>query len=244
MSRPQALVVLAPGTNRDRDAAFALDLAGADSERVHLGELFENPKRLHASQLLVVAGGFSFADALGAGRLFALELVTRIRDELARFVEDGKPVIGICNGFQTLIRTGLLPGSDLAVALGPNAGGTFVCDWVHLQPESNTCIWTAGLDEPIECPIAHGEGRFVCDQPTLDALEANDQIAFRYMSGNPNGSMADVAGICDTTGLVLGLMPHPENHVISRQHPKHLRGHRRGLARRLFEAGVNHAKEL
>jgi phosphoribosylformylglycinamidine synthase subunit PurQ / glutaminase len=243
-SRPRALVIRAPGTNRDGDAAFALDLAGAESRLVQLGELIGNPKRLHECQLLVIAGGFSFADALGAGRLFALELVTRIRDELVAFVEAGKPVIGICNGFQALIRTGLLPGTDADVSLGPNAGGAFICDWVRLQPESRNCVWTADLTDDIECPIAHGEGRFVCDRSTLDALEANDQIAFRYAGVNPNGSMGDIAGICDSTGLVLGLMPHPENHVLPRQHPRYLRGHRGGLGRHLFESGVNHAREL
>jgi phosphoribosylformylglycinamidine synthase len=237
-------VVRAPGTNRDGDAAFALDLAGAESHRIQLGELFDNPKHLDEAQLLVLAGGFSFADALGAGRLFALELVTRVRDDLLAFVEAGKPVIGICNGFQTLIRSGLLPGNGSTVALGPNAGGSFICDWVRLQPESRNCVWTTDLTDDIECPIAHGEGRFVCEQATLDALEANDQVAFRYAGVNPNGSMADIAGICDSTGLVLGLMPHPENHVLPRQHPKYLRGHRGRLGRRLFESGVNHAKEL
>ena len=248
MNRPRALVLRAPGTNRDGDAAFALDLVGADPRRVHVSEVFDNPKLLHESQLLVIPGGFSFADALGAGRLFALELVTRLSEELAEFVEAGKPVIGICNGFQVLVRTGLLPGAGLTVALGQNAvgstsNGKFICDWVLLRPASKRSIWTAGLTEEIECPIAHGEGRFVCDPETLAALQANDQIAFRYAADNPNGSLDDIAGICDDTGLVLGLMPHPEDHVLPRQHPQSLRGHRGGLARRLFEAGVDHAKE-
>ncbi|MCU1395950.1 MAG: purQ [Ilumatobacteraceae bacterium] len=248
-SRPTALILRAPGTNRDGDAAFALDLVGADPRRALLSEVFADPKLLHEAQLLVVPGGFSFADALGAGRLFALELVTRLRDELAAFVEAGKPVIGICNGFQVLVRTGLLPGDGLTVALGGNRvdgapEGQFVCDWVRLQPVSQKCIWTTDLTADVECPIAHGEGRFVCDPDTMATLTNDDQIAFRYATPNPNGSMADVAGICDATGLVLGLMPHPENHVLPRQHPQYLRHHRGGLGRALFEAGVNHAKEL
>jgi len=241
----------APGTNRDGDAAFAFDLAGAESQRVVINEVFANPKLLHESQILVVPGGFSFADALGAGRLFALELVTRLRDELLAFVAAGKPVIGICNGFQVLVRTGLLPGDGRSVALGGNEDAarrpaSFVCDWVRLQPVSTKCIWTATLTAgtEIECPIAHGEGRFVCDDETLAALQANDQIAFRYASRNPNGSLDDIAGICDSAGLVLGLMPHPENHVVARQHPQYLRSHRAGLARGLFEAGVAHAINL
>jgi phosphoribosylformylglycinamidine synthase I len=249
MSRPVALVLRAPGTNRDGDAAVALDLVGADPRRALIEEVFAEPNLLHDAQMLVVPGGFSFADALGAGRLFALEMVTRLRDELAAFVAAGKPVIGICNGFQVLVRTGLLPGAGNTVALGGNTAagrpvGQFVCDWVTLQPVSKRSIWTAALTEPIDCPIAHGEGRFVCDPDTLATLEADDQVAFRYSSPNPNGSLADIAGICDSSGLVLGLMPHPENHVLARQHPQFLRGHRGGLGRALFEAGVNHAKDI
>lgn len=247
MSRPTALIVRAPGTNRDGDAAFALDLVGAETKRVLISEVFADPKLLHEAQMLVIPGGFSFADALGAGRLFALELVTRMRDELTTFVEAGKPVIGICNGFQVLVRTGLLPGAGLTVALGENTNDGvptgFVCDWVRLQPVSQKCIWTAPLADDIECPIAHGEGRFVCDPDTLATLIADDQIAFRYATPNPNGSMADIAGICDSSGLVLGLMPHPEDHVLPRQHPQYLRHHRGGLGRALFQAGVDHAKD-
>jgi len=249
VSRPAALILRAPGSNRDGDAAFALDLAGAEPRRTLINAVFANPKLLHDAQLLVIPGGFSFADALGAGRLFALELVTRLREELQTFVDAGKPVIGICNGFQVLVRTGLLPGSGRSVALGGNAvagqpKGQFVCDWVTLQPASKRCIWTAELTEAIECPIAHGEGRLAAAADTLAALEADDQIAFRYSGSNPNGSLADIAGICDQTGLVLGLMPHPENHVLPRQHPLHLRGHRSGLGRALFEAGVAHANRI
>jgi phosphoribosylformylglycinamidine synthase subunit PurQ / glutaminase len=245
MSRPVALILRAPGTNRDGDAAFALDLVGADPRRTLINEVFANPKLLHEAQLLVIPGGFSFADALGAGRLFALELVTRLHEELTTFVEAGKPVIGICNGFQVLVRTGLLPGGGTMVALGGNEAprqppGRFVCDWVSLQPVSKKCIWTSGLTDAIDCPIAHGEGRLACNPDTLAALEADDQVAFRYLGKNPNGSIADIAGICDGTGLVLGLMPHPENHVLARQHPQHHRGHRGGLGKALFEAGVNH----
>ncbi|MCU1364630.1 MAG: purQ [Ilumatobacteraceae bacterium] len=249
MSKPVALIVRAPGTNRDGDAAFALELAGAEPRRVLINEVFADPKLLREAKMLVIPGGFSFADALGAGRLFALELVTRLRDELTTFVDAGKPVIGICNGFQVLVRTGLLPGDGLTVALGGNRidgrpDGQFVCDWVRLQPVSQKCIWTTTLTADVECPIAHGEGRFVCDPDTMASLVADDQIAFRYATPNPNGSMADVAGICDSTGLVLGLMPHPEDHVLPRQHPQYLRHHRGGLGRAMFEAGVNHAKDI
>ena len=244
MSRPTALVVQAPGSNRDADTAYALDLAGADPRIVVLADLLDDPTVLDDARMLVLPGGFSHADSLGAGRMFGLELALGIGEMLHEFVDKGRPVIGICNGFQTLVRTGLLPGNDLRVALGPNSGGSFLCDWVTLEVASKRCVWTAGLDEDIICPIAHGEGRFTCDSETLRTLQSNDQIALRYLVNNPNGSLDDVAGICDTSGLVLGLMPHPENHVIDRQHPQYRRGHVGGLGLRLFENGVRRAREL
>jgi phosphoribosylformylglycinamidine synthase len=233
MTSPTALVLSAPGTNRDHDVAFALRLAGADPSIVSLNELAERPHLLADAQMLVAAGGFSNADALGAGRMFAVSLRQAAGDGLREFVAAGKPVIGICNGFQTLVRAGLLPG-----ALGHNASGGFQCQWVTLQPQRSHCIWTVDID-PFDCPIAHGEGRFV--HPDVDGLERDGQVALRYTS-NPNGSTASIAGVCDPTGVVLGLMPHPENHVVARQHPLHARGHRASLGLQIFQRGVAHAK--
>lgn len=242
MRRPTALVVTGPGTNRDGDASFALDRAGADPQIVSIVDLAEHPERLEAAHLVVVAGGFSYGDSLGAGRLLALDLTAadggRLGEALRDFVERGRPVIGICNGFQVLTRAGLLPG-----ALGHNEGGHFDCRWVTLAPEPATrSVWLSGVEGVIDCPIAHGEGRFVHDDP--EALAAAGQVALRYCGTNPNGSVGDIAGVCDETGLVLGLMPHPENHVITRQHPHHRRDpatdERLGL--RLFEAGVGHVR--
>jgi phosphoribosylformylglycinamidine synthase len=235
MSRPTALVIAAPGTNRDRDVAFALDLAGADPRPVLVGELVDRPRLLDEVQIVVLPGGFSHADALGAGRVFALTLALRLGDCLRSFVASGRPVIGICNGFQTLVRAGLLPG-----ALGHNASGEFQCEWVTLDPGRSHCIWTAGIDA-FDCAIAHGEGRVV--HPDVAALDAAGRIALRYRA-NPNGSAGSVAGVCDTTGLVLGLMPHPENHVLARQHPQFTRGRAGALGLQLFENGVRHAEEL
>jgi phosphoribosylformylglycinamidine synthase len=244
MSRPVAVVVSAPGTNRDRDVALALDMAGAEPRPALLAELLASPTLLDTARLLVLPGGFSYADSLGAGRMFGLELSLGLGERLAGFVEQGRPVLGICNGFQVLVRTGLLPGGGRRAALGHNDAGTFLCDWVRLTPVSGRCVWTAPLDDEIHCPIAHGEGRFTCDDDTLAALAAGDQIALRYASANPNGSRDGIAGICDPSGLVLGLMPHPENHIVARQHPEHRRGRCQGSGLRLFEAGVRHAKEL
>lgn len=241
MNLPTAMVIKAPGTNRDGDVSLALELAGAAPRVVLTGELVADPKLIDEAQLLVIAGGFSHADALGAGRLMALELQHALGDSLAAFVERGRPIIGICNGFQALVRAGLLPGHGRRAALAHNDSGHFQCEWVQLQPASQRCLWTAGLDRLIDCPIAHGEGRFVCDDDTLAALQSNDQVALTYAGTNPNGSRASIAGICDPTGVVLGLMPHPENHVLASQSPDPAR--RGGLGLALFERGVRHAKE-
>ena len=235
MSRPTALVLAAAGTNRDHDVAFALDLAGAEARITLLSELIRRPSLLDAGQMVVIAGGFSYADALGAGRMFALQLEHRVGDVLREFVAAQKPVIGICNGFQVLTRTGLLPG-----ALGHNASGHFQCEWVALTAPSSRCIWTTGI-ATIDCPIAHGEGRYTHPDPA--SLAATGQVALRYSGTNPNGSVDDIAGVCDASGVVLGLMPHPENHVIARQYPGFTHGVLGSLGLTLFEQGVRYAKE-
>lgn len=242
MSTPSALVVTAPGTNRDPDVTLALELAGARVSSATLGDPGALRTAIEDADIVVFAGGFSYADALGAGRLFALELEHAVGETLSRAVDEGALVIGICNGFQTLVRLGLLPGDGARVALAHNDPGGFQCRWVRLRPTSERCVWTRGLTAEIDCPIAHGEGRFVCDDATMRDLVAGDRIALRYASPNPNGSRDAVAGICDPTGRVLGLMPHPENHVLARQHPLHRRGHEGGLGLELFRAGVAHVR--
>lgn len=240
MKRVPALVIAGPGTNRDHDVSDALELAGAAPRIVLASELVARPHLLDDARIAVVAGGFSYADSLGAGRMLALDLYLGIGDGLRRFVTAGRPVIGICNGFQVLTRARLLPG-----ALGHNAQGRFDCRWVVLDPvPKSVSIWTKGITDPIHCPIAHGEGRYV--HPDPDSLAAAGQVALRYRSTNPNGSVADIAGVCDQSGVVLGLMPHPENHIVARQHPRHRRGGGgpEHLGLRLFENGVRHAKEL
>lgn len=242
MKHPVAAVLCAPGTNRDNDVTFALQLAGACPVTVLTTELLTNPSRIDDADILVIAGGFSYADALGAGRLFAVELEHAVGERISDAIAQGRAVLGICNGFQTLVRMGVLPGSGDSAALGHNASGVFDCRWVELEATSKKCVWTKNLSQNIECPIAHGEGRFTCTQDTLEKLQGNDQIALRYVDANPNGSLDNVAGVCDQTGVVLGLMPHPENHVVSRQHPQSHRGVSRGLGLSLFQSGVCYAR--
>jgi phosphoribosylformylglycinamidine synthase subunit PurQ / glutaminase len=238
MTAPPALVIAGPGTNRDRDLALALQLAGADPVIALATELAADPKPLAEARLVGIAGGFSYGDALGAGRMMALDLVVGLGEALHEYVATGRPLIGICNGFQVLTRAGLLPG-----ALGHNAHGRFECRWVAIAPEqSSHSIWTAGIDDTIHCPIAHGEGRYV--HPDPDALAAAGQVALRYHSPNPNGSVAAIAGVCNSSGNVLGLMPHPENHVIARQHPHPPAGGGQHLGLRLFRNGVDVAREM
>ena len=254
--KPKALVLQAHGSNRDFDVIEALTLAGAEATGIPLNELRSNKRLLSDFQLVVIPGGFSYADALGAGKLLALDLASYFADEISAFVNSGRPVIGICNGFQALVKSGILPGNHDGVTLTFNAQGHFECRWVTLKPTSRKCIWTNGLEELLECPVAHGEGNFqVGARFPLSMFGAQDQIALTYICTdgspangeyptNPNGSMLDIAGICNSQGNVLGLMPHPENHIHPHQHPQWTRGirHRSGLA--LFKNGVKHASQV
>lgn len=254
--KPKALVLQAHGSNRDFDVIDALTLAGADARGVPLNELRDHKSLLADFQLLIVPGGFSYADALGAGKLLALDLASYFTDEVSAFVEAGKPVIGICNGFQVLVKSGILPGKQdqtnvkNETTLTFNAEGHFECRWVNLKPTSQNCIWTKGLDEIITCPIAHGEGNF---QGTTNISQEHIALTYTYTDGssangtypaNPNGSSMDIAGICNSKGNVLGLMPHPENHIHNWQHPRHTRGETSGSGLKLFENGVNYAREM
>lgn len=255
--KPLALILQAYGTNRDHDVAEAISLAGADPVLVPLNDLRLGKRHFSDFQLLVIPGGFSYADALGAGKLLALDLQAYFADEIRTFVERGKPVLGICNGFQALVKTGILPGKrESAATLTFNAGGHFECRWISMQPVSRCSIWTRNLTETIECPIAHGEGNFqVSDPSLLSTLCTLDQIALTYIHPdglpandeypvNPNGSILDIAGITNPAGNVLGLMPHPENHIHAYQHPLWRRGMCRGSGLDLFKNGVKYAEAL
>lgn len=236
------------GINCDRETAAVFDMVGGTSERLHVNHLVQGNRSLEEFDILAVPGGFSFGDHLGSGRLLGNRLRFALRDQLQKFVNSGKPIIGICNGFQALVKTGLLPGPESAslepdliqrASLTLNNTGRYEDRWVTLEFDSESpCIWTKGIQR-IECPVRHGEGRFV--MPTdaeLDRLSTNHQLTVRYVdplteSGSglsddllpfplsPNGSMRNIAGICDPTGLVFGLMPHPEAFYTMWLHPEH-----------------------
>jgi phosphoribosylformylglycinamidine synthase I len=248
--KPKVLVLRTAGTNCDGETAHAFTLAGATPQFVHVNRLLERPGQLHDYQILAVPGGFSYGDDIAAGRILANQIMNRLRDELHAFVAAGKPVIGVCNGFQVLVKTDLLPGpiggrTGQTATLAHNASGRFIDRWVHLAPRGERCIWTRGL-EPLELPIAHGEGRFVpADDAVRRALHDGGHVALVYDNGsNPNGSVDDIAGVCDGTGLVFGLMPHPERYVDPTQHYAWTSQHPRptvGAGLRVFENAVRHA---
>ena len=233
--KPKALILQAHGTNRDYDVAEALTLAGADPEGVPLNHLRAGKKRFSDYQMLILAGGFSYADALGAGKLLAIDLNAYFVDEIKQFVNAGKPVIGICNGFQALVKSGVLPfgdekkeereNKDFSVTLTFNQQGHFECRWVTIKPVSQTCVWTKSLDDLIECPIAHGEGNFQTTElfPPFDTLRVRapllsfieqDQIALTYV--HADGSPADIAYPSNPNGSVLDIagICNPQGNVL------------------------------
>lgn len=233
MPQPRALVLRAPGTNCDEETAAAWELAGAAVETRHIATLVEAPAALDTFQILTLPGGFSYGDDLGAGRILAARLGSALEDALRRFRDRGGLILGICNGFQVLVRAGLLPG--LPAELGPatftfNDSGHFESRWVRLVPTPGLSPFLTDA-EPIELPIAHGEGKFLTANPeALAHLQSSGQVVLHYADAaghpatafpaNPNGSAAGLAGLCDPTGRVFGLMPHPERFVEAIHHPR------------------------
>lgn len=243
-SRPRALVLRAPGTNCDRETVLALEKAGARVETVHLDALLAGGPVLDDFSLVVLPGGFSFGDHLGAGSLWAHRLEA-LGEPLRRFVEDGRPVLGICNGFQALLKLGLLSGGSLAA----NASGHFECRWIWMRrPEAAHTPLLAGI-ERIAMPVAHGEGRFVSqDADMLDRLATAGQVGLVYCDAegksggypiNPNGSDGAVAALVNPAGNVLGLMPHPERNVAAGLAPE---GRDDGAGLTIFTNAVHMAR--
>ncbi len=229
MSTPNVLVLRAPGTNCDAETALAFERAGAKAETLHINRLLEKPALFQQFQILCIPGGFSYGDDLGAGRILGNQIQHHLADELARFKADGKLMLGICNGFQVLMKSPVLLDQDAAkgpaATLTTNDCGRYHDCWVRLETHGAKCVFLAGV-ERMYLPVAHAEGKFVArDEETLRQLDAAGQLVLRYVAAdNPNGAQADVAGVCDATGRVLGLMPHPERHIDPTQHPRWTRG--------------------
>jgi phosphoribosylformylglycinamidine synthase I len=270
---PRALVLRAPGINCDRETAQACRLVGFETDLLHINQLLKTPAHLLDYHFLVIPGGFSYGDDLGAGTLLAKNLVIHLGKQMQQFIDEGRLVLGICNGFQVLVRAGLLPAIESvsldasqvpATSLVSNASAQFECRWVALSTQPGPCIFTQGIDHSIELPVAHGEGNFVlADLDLLSVLQANGQIPLAYTLNvwqispssatpaltslipypdNPNGSIGNVAGVCNSQGNVFGLMPHPERYIHALQHPQRrgTHGYRDGLL--LFKNAYEYVK--
>ena len=252
----RALVLRSPGTNCDAETEFAFQQAGAVTSRVHINRLMEHPSLIDDFQIVCFPGGFSYGDDIGAGRVLASQVGNFLFDTISRFRESGKLVLGICNGFQVLLKTGLLVPPDTSgfpVTLTWNTNGRYTCRWVQLRRGNSNCVFLKNV-ETLYLPVAHAEGRFVArDGASLTSLDESGQLALRYVNANgengnvpypanPNGSDDHIAGVCDPGGCVFGLMPHPERHMHPTQHP---RWTREGLAEvadgmRIFRNAVEH----
>ncbi|MBU0994758.1 MAG: phosphoribosylformylglycinamidine synthase I [Proteobacteria bacterium] len=235
MTQVNVLVLSGYGLNCDHETAHAFKLAGAHADRIHINAIIDESVTLDKYHILVFGGGFSWGDDHGAGVVQAVRLKTHSGEKILQFINEGKLVIGICNGFQTLVNMGLLPGFDKdytmrSVALTHNDCGNFRDQWVHLNVNKKSpCVFTRELSH-VEFPVRHGEGKFYADPNVIERLEKNNQVVLRYalengepanglFPDNPNGSIKDIAGICDTTGRVFGLMPHPEAYHHFTNHP-------------------------
>ncbi len=221
--KPKALILRGAATNCDMETAAAFNYCGAKAETVHINEILKGFKKISDYDILALPGGFSYGDDISAGQIFALK-IRSLKKDFENFIKAGKPVIGICNGFQVLVKTGYLPENpcgERRATLFLNDCGRFICKWVKLKVNPKSpCIFTKGLPEEIELPIAHGEGKFLPrDKKDLEAILAGNLAPVFYVE-NPNGSAADIAGICSSRGNVLGLMPHPERNFFGVQGQK------------------------
>lgn len=248
MAAPKVMVLRAAGTNCDRETAFGFERAGAETRSVHVNRLLETPNLLGEVGLLALPGGFSYGDHVGAGRLLGAELRERLGDALQAFVARDGLVLGICNGFQVLVRTGLLPDPGWGARLDWNRSDRYEARWVRLAVDARRCVF-APDGEALALPVGHAEGRFDADGRE-DELVADGRAVFRYLDeqgrptedypANPNGSRAAIAGVCDPSGRVLGLMPHPDRAIAPENHPDWHRGMRReeGDGMRIFRAAT------
>jgi len=226
----KAVILRAPGTNCDVETAFAFQQAGAEVDSVHVNRLIRHERRLADYQIMVIPGGFTYGDDIGAGRVLANELKLKLGEDIMRFIEAGGLILGICNGFQVLVKAGFLPEPSVKspphLTLTDNDSGKFECRWTYLGVNRESpCVFTRGVDR-MYLPVAHGEGKVVADPEVLPELK----VVLRYTDErgdikagyphNPNGSVDNIAGICDASGRIFALMPHPERHIRGTQHPR------------------------
>lgn len=231
---PKVCVLITDGINCNEETANAFATAGGRPYTVHINELRSGEQHLKNYQILAIPGGFSYGDDVASGKILAIELATYLGDQIHDFVKGRKGlVLGVCNGFQVLVRTGLLPFGkigDIKATLSHNDSGHFECRWINLNTEDdNACVFLKGMKSRASFQVAHGEGKFFAEQLELDRIEAEKLVVFRYCNRlgnptqeyplNPNGSLNAIAGITDSTGRILGLMPHPERIIRRTQHP-------------------------
>jgi len=234
MNKVKVIVLRTAGTNCDYETVHAFQKVGADVDLVHINQLIRGEKELSPYQILAMPGGFAYGDDIAAGKIMANELKYRLREPIEKFITDGKLMIGICNGFQVMMKAGLLSGfSDTQeMTLYTNDSGKYECRWIYLKSAENSkCVFTRNIKPMVYLPIGHGEGKFTTiNESILDKLESNSQVVFKYVDAkgnpatsyplNPNGSDRSIAGICDATGRIFGMMPHPERFISKYNHPR------------------------
>lgn len=262
MGKVRVIVIRTAGTNCDRETQLAFESSGARADLVHVNQLARKEKTLDNYHIMAIPGGFTYGDDIASGKILANELRFKMGDSLRKFISSGRLIIGICNGFQVLVKAGLLPNLDGAAqtiesTLTLNDSDKFEDRWVYLKRTSEKCVWTKGINKVIELPVAHGEGKFIPkDRRVLKKMRDEDLVVFEYVDRGgeragypycPNGSVDNIAGICDPTGRIFGLMPHPERHISPYQHPTWTR-RSRGLTKKtagdgliIFKNGVNYA---
>lgn len=256
--RPPVIVMRTDGTNCDVETAFAFESAGGSPRLIHVNQLRSGKEKLNRYKILAIPGGFSYGDDVHSGKILSVELTSFLREEISSFIAAGGLVLGICNGFQVLIRTGLLPFGEIGrvcTTLMVNDSARFECRWVRLRVEQSPCVFTRGrVGDVVDFQVAHSEGRFFTKNGTLEEIEAKRLVAFRYVDAggnptqghpyNPNGSLNAIAGLTDQSGRIMGLMPHPERNILPYHHPnwRRLRDYQ-PAGRFIFENAVAAAKE-
>lgn len=257
--KSKVLILYGYGINCDNETRYGFEMAGVEAEKVHINQLISKERKLRDYQILAIPGGFSFGDDVGAGKVLANKLKYNLAEELQQFIGNGKLIIGICNGFQVMVKLGILPGFDKnyskqEVTLTFNDSGWFEDRWVYLKiNKRSSCIFTKGI-ENLYLPIRHGEGKFISrDEKVRKRLIQQNQVVAQYVDDksnlagypfNPNGSELNIAGICDETGRIFGLMPHPEAFLFAQNHPRWTREKiKEGQGLKIFQNAVNFLRQ-